>query len=491
MRHAAALTLLSLLLFAVPATTASAADGPAHWQALAKDGIRDARTHWWNSRHDWYDDRLDDRDQYPLATIWSAVPLFEAVDAMAIAKPTKANRQAVRRFATGAERYWNPNMGPDGAYSPYPGGRSSTERTWFDDNAWWGLAFVDAYRATRDRRYLKDAARASNFIAARGWDGEHGMWWNTSHPHHSLEAWASATALAAELYRFTGKSKYRKLARKYIRWGNRHANRNNRGLYSTDEQGPMTYVQGPMIGAHLALCRKGDKDACRKAQKLAQACFDKWGGQSPNHAPQFDTILMRYVVQLAQYDHDPTWYDWAQRVARQAENRARSGGLWLRFWDGSKPSSHGDGAGGFRNGMVQTHAATVALFAWLGTTERPPGRAREPSAGSSPLGGWETWVTVKRIHEGGDPVCYIQGHLRGFSKKSIPYRLEIELDEAGDSDSRDRSGRTKADQKTTSVVTILKRHVGQAGSQPMDVDVTGTVGGKTYTSHRRLDPPWC
>ena len=486
----AALTSTLLLLFAIAATGAPAAER-AHYVELAKDGVSDARRHWWNSRHDWYDDRLANHASYPLATIWSIVPLFEAVDALAIAKPTAANRRAVRRFADAAERYWNPNMGPYGAYSPYPGGRSSTERTWFDDNAWWGLGFVDAYRATKDRRYLKDAARASRFIDARGWDGAHGMWWNTDHPHHSLEAWASATALAAELYRYTGNAKYRRLARKYIRWGNRHATESQRGLYATKDQGVMSYVQGPLIGAHLALCKKGDDAACRKARQIAQACFEKWEGGSPDHAPQFDTILMRYLVQLSAHDRDPTWYDWVRRVADRAERRSRSGGLWLRFWDGSKATSHGDGAGGFQAGMVQTHAATVALFAWLGTIDRPPGPARALPREAVSRPGWETWITVERIHEDGDPVCYVQGHIRGWTAKATPYRLEIELDEDGDVDARDRDGTTRAGQKTTGVVTVLKRRVGEPGSEPMDVTVTGTVGGRTYTSHRRLDPPWC
>jgi hypothetical protein len=477
-------------LLALAAAGAAQAASRAHYRAVAKAGIADAKRHWWSSSRQWYDDRLHDHDANPLATIWSIVPLFEAIDGAAIGDPTNARLRAVRSFASRAERYWNPNVAPHGAYAPYLGDRDGSERTWFDDNAWWGLAFVDAYRATHDDRYLDDAARALRFIDARGWDGSHGMWWNTSYPHHSLEALGSATALAAELYRYTGRASYRRIARRYIGWAEKHATKSQRGLYATSEQPVMSYVEGAMLGAHIALCRKGDEAACRRAHSLAQACFEKWEGKSPDHAPQFDTILMRYLLQLGDLDHDPTWYDWVRRVADRAERRAQSGGLFLRFWDGSEASSHGDGAGGFESGMVQMHAATVALFAWLGATERPPGQARELPNDSIAHPEWESWITVERIHEDGEPLCYIQGHIRGWTAKTVDYRLAIELTDSGQTDGRDRSGTAPGGRKTTGAVTILKRHLDRA-DHPIDVDLTATVGGRKLASHRRLAAPWC
>ncbi len=56
-------------------------------------------------------------------------------------------RAAVEAFAKGAERYWDAALKPYPGFAPYPGDRGKTT-AWFDDNGWWGLAFLDAYRAT-------------------------------------------------------------------------------------------------------------------------------------------------------------------------------------------------------------------------------------------------------------------------------------------------------------------------------------------------------
>src|SRR5205085_2548579 len=189
----------------------------AHFLKVAKQGIHNARTHFWNPHEHWYNDRLNDGDQYPQATVWSLSGIFEALDGIQIAQPSKANRHAVREFANHAERYWNGSLAPHGGWSPYPGDRGSDAHVWFDDNSWWGHAFFDAYRATHNERYLDDAKKTSDFVDARGWSGD-GMWWETQHQSKSEEALGGAADLAAEIYAVTGNTKYLDRARKYIDW---------------------------------------------------------------------------------------------------------------------------------------------------------------------------------------------------------------------------------------------------------------------------------
>jgi uncharacterized protein YyaL (SSP411 family) len=362
------------LLCAAAAARADIADSQASprvsYISLAKRGLHAARTRFWNRGRGWYENALRPNPVCPLATVWGSVGLFEAIDAVAIAEPTPRHRDTVRWFASMAERYWAAEVGPTGAYAAYPD--NTATRAYFDDNGWWGLAFVDAYVATRDPRYLADAARALRFLDVRGWDGERGMLWNTWSREHSLATFASATALAAELYEYTGRTTYRRMARAYLAWGDAHA-MTRAGLYATAERPATTYVQGTLIGAALSLCRRGDRAACSRAEQLASAAAAHWEG-GPYHGPQFDAILFRNLIRLSDRDGDPRWYDWAQRAAADAAANAREHGLYLRFWDGTRSAAHGHGSRArqqFAHGMLQIHASTVSLFAWLAAVDRP------------------------------------------------------------------------------------------------------------------------
>ena len=338
----------------------------AHFLDLAEHGISAARRHFWNPGERWYNDRLSDGDRYPLATVWSLAGLFETVDAVEMAQPSRHNRQAVRQFAAYAERYWDRDLQPHGGYAPYPGPRGSGYHVWFDDNSWWGHAFLDAYRATGNPRYLTDAKRASDFVDARGWSGD-GMWWETRHESKSEEALGAATALSAEIYEETGNRVYLDRARTYINWANHHLW--NGKVYGT----PLTYANGAFIGAHLAICiRAHDSRACSRARYLGTWAM-RWWGRDLDKAPQFDTILLRYMVQLGNYMGNPEFYAWAYHNAERALRGAPSGhGLYLNFWDGSSPTSH-PSTGVSHAGQILTHGATIELFAWLAAVKPPQG----------------------------------------------------------------------------------------------------------------------
>jgi hypothetical protein len=368
----APLALVAVALVTAPAPAGADAKRSAapDYAAIARQGLVDARRHWWNRRFDWYTDHLGGGASYA-ATVWGVVHVFDALSALAIANPTHRRRLAVRRFASVAERYWSRNVDPHGAYTASLAGPhgDGEDYAYFDDNGWLGLAFVDAYRATHNKRYLHDAARALRFIDEAGWDGERGVLWNQWDSRTSLASFASATALAAELYHYTERSRYRRIARRYVAWGERHAMR--RGLYATREHPALSYVEGAMIGAYLALCREGSRRSCERVERLARVTYRRFGARHRYHAPQFDAILFRYLLRLADYDGDARWYRWAQAAAADARRNAREHGLYLKFWDGTPTAEHGDGKGQFSYGMLCTHAGTVSLFAWLAAMPPP------------------------------------------------------------------------------------------------------------------------
>jgi hypothetical protein len=365
----APLALVAAVLVAVPADAAAGGAAPKPhstpgYAAIARRGLTDARRRWWNVRTGWYTDHLHG-PAGDVATVWGIVHVFDATSALAIANPSRRRRLAVRRFAATAERYWSHNVHPHGAYTAQLAGPhgDGVNFAFYDDNGWLGLAFVDAYRATHNKRYLRDAARALRFIDEDGWDGDRGVLWNQWDSATSLASYASATALAAELYHYTEDTEYRQIARRYIAWGDRHARRH--GMYATREHPAVSYVEGAMIGAHVALCREGARRSCKQAERLARAAYRRWGPRHRYHAPQFDTILFRYLLRLADYDGRARWYRWAQTAAHDALRKGREHGLFLKFWDGTAMTSHGGGEGQFTYGRLCTHAGAVSLFAWL------------------------------------------------------------------------------------------------------------------------------
>jgi hypothetical protein len=346
------------------ATVASAAPSTydAPYLKLAEHGVLAARSLWADRRLGWYDSHLGDRERYPLATIWDSVPLFETLDAVAIAAPSPAHRAAVAAFARGAERYWDPALRPMPGYAPYPDDREAHVRVWFDDNGWWGLAFLDAYRATGATRYLRDAERAFAFIAAQGWDPVHGgLWWNTYHPYKAGEPLAAGSLLGALLYRLTGRDAYRRQVDRFLVWADRHFVA-DRGLYkrTASDPTPTPYIEGPLAEAHQVLCEMGETTACARARQLADASWARFQNRL-NMGPQFDTIYLHWMLVYARQTGDGRWPALAREMAIQAETHAVDGaGLYLRAWDGGSITAHQA-----RPGMLQTESATLELFAWL------------------------------------------------------------------------------------------------------------------------------
>jgi len=335
------------------------------YRQLAEAGVRQA-AHW---RHGgWYCEYLGcAHGPYPLVTIWGEAPLFETADALELAWPSATHRALVERFARANERYWDRALG---GYAPYPGDRERGVRAYFDDNGWEGLAFLNAYRATHQRRWLRDAQRAFNFIAARGWDraGGGGMWWNTSHPYHSGPALAADSLLGILLYAEDHESWQLEDVKLYVDWANSSDDHDERQLYLEQPNKPESvndYVQAPLIYAQYLLCRDGEgssycERAGRVAATLAEQHVDGYGYEY-NYGPEYDTIFMQWMMAYGQASGERYWLALAQVNAAAASAHAAAQPLWLSSWWGgaiADPETH--------PGMLRTMAATTSLFAWVG-----------------------------------------------------------------------------------------------------------------------------
>jgi hypothetical protein len=357
---ASALVLVLAVFAPAPASVAAGARASGYLQ-LAETGIARAQRLWRDRRLHWYDSRLADRDRYPLATIWDAVPLFEALDAIELAAPSPEHRAAVIAFANGAERYYDRGLGRAAGYAPYPGDRGRAT-AWFDDNGWWGLAFLDAYRATGSARYLRDAQRAFAFIAGEGWNKNGGgVWWNTAHAYIAGEPLAAGSLLGALLFKLTGGVAYREDVLRFLDWGDAHFV-SERGLYkrTSFDPTPTPYIEGSLVEAHQTLCEAGVGQACAWARALADASWERFADRL-NMGPQFDVIYLHEMLLYGAQTGEGRWRALAERMAASARAHARErSGLFLRGWDGTPITEHQAVPG-----MLQSDAATLELFAWL------------------------------------------------------------------------------------------------------------------------------
>ncbi|HEX3318185.1 MAG TPA: glycoside hydrolase family 76 protein [Solirubrobacteraceae bacterium] len=374
-----ALAMVGALLAAAPAPAVigevplpdagTLASQRAQYLSLAELGLRQAHKHWWNARLGWYDDRKQGGGPRPLVSLWGAVPLFQAVNAVAIADPTPANLHAADAFATGAERYLNPSLRPVAGFGSYPG-LSSPERAWFDDNGWWGLNFLDAFRATGNPRFVRDAQRAFRFIAVSGWDGTNGgLWWDTAHSKKAGESLASATLLAALLYQQTGSPYYAAQARKFFAWGDTSFWNPEAQLYRRTETSPtpMPYVEVPMLVASALLCRiDGTGQDCQRAAALDRA-FKAWFPPEADMGPQFDAVYLRWLLEAYTIGGDPQLYAIADyNTQRALQNGRFDDGLFGRAWDGGSVTAHDATAD-----MLRIQGAGVSVLAWLAATPGP------------------------------------------------------------------------------------------------------------------------
>jgi hypothetical protein len=417
----ALLTVAAIALACIPADAAARSHSQATYLRAAEHGV--AQTHqWWNRGRHWYSSVLGGSNA---ASLWGVVPLFEALSGIQTAAPSARHRHELNRFAWGAQRYLNPHLDPVPGFGPRPRQREEGKTTWFDDNGWWGLAFLDAYEATGEARYLTDAEIAQNFISLGGWDTTPGrpggIWWNTNHSFYAGESLAGGTLLSARLYAITHDQHYLDDARKFIAWADvwltdpatgLYARLRKPGTYGTtyyqqptataadqraiannpDEAAkleaagggvateggaqaannyppfaasPMPYVNGPMILAHRIICDEtGISTYCDRAEQLAAKTIEVY--QRFWMGPQFDFWYVRTMLEFARDDGSGDWYGIAERSARSALHRARDGhGLYLRTWYGKKASR-----ASAPKGSLQLHAANAALFAWMAALGR-------------------------------------------------------------------------------------------------------------------------
>jgi predicted alpha-1,6-mannanase (GH76 family) len=268
---------------------------------------------------------------------------------------------------------------------------------YYDDEGWWALTWIGAYRLTGERRYL-DQARDIFGDMTGGWDSTcgGGIWWSKGRTYKNAIANELFLAVAAQLHRLLpGDTADAAWAEREWDWF-RGSGMITSGHLVVDglaacrpvlDSPTWTYNQGVMIGGLVALTRfSHDPAALRTAREIAAAVIAspalspggilrepcEAAGSCDTDARLFKGIFMRNLKRL--YDRVPErWY--------QAYMRANADSVWARDRDGSQFGLHWGGPFDRTDTAVQTAALDIlttqvrrAGGAWPGGPPGPPGR---------------------------------------------------------------------------------------------------------------------
>jgi uncharacterized protein YyaL (SSP411 family) len=204
----------------------------------------------------------------------------------------------------------------NGAYSPsahpFPGmGR------FYDDNAWIGLDFMQAYQQTGNPDYLAHAQDLFKFIE-QGLHKDGGLYWVEHEKRMSRNTCSNGPAIeyALRLYMATKDEKYLKIAQNMEQFMNAQL-RSPEGLYwdNLGDDGSLSkdiyaYNQGTPIGADVLMYRvTQDPKYLERARQTADAAL-KYFGEGDRlwkQAPCFNAIFFRNLLALDQVAPDPRY----------------------------------------------------------------------------------------------------------------------------------------------------------------------------------------
>jgi predicted alpha-1,6-mannanase (GH76 family) len=223
---------------------------------------------------------------------------------------------------------------------------------YYDDNAWWALAWIGAFDLTRNAHYLQ-AAKTIFAHNTAGWDNTcgGGLWWTTAKTYKNAITNELFLALAAQLHlRTPGDTGYLAWAQRAWQWFKDSGLIGTTGLINDglssacqNNGGPIwTYNQGVILGGLGALSEiTGDRAYLEQAEIIAsvalrtlsttpstgpqsgqailtESCEAGFGGCSSDQV-QFKGIFMRNLLDLWRRTGQPNY---------QAFILANAGSVW-------------------------------------------------------------------------------------------------------------------------------------------------------------------
>lgn len=254
------------------------------------------------------------------------------------------------------------------------------DRKFYDDNAWVGLALLQAAQASGSTPALDRARQAFAFVVS-GWDDDPshpaagGVWWSQTMPnpryrHRNTVSTAAGAELGLRLYDATGRANptYLAWSQRMYDWVERTM-RGPTGLYGDHvdlngvvDPSPATYNQGTMIGASLLLYRiTGDAVYLGRARSVADTSLAYFEPSDFAQPPAFNAIYFRHLLELEAETHDGRYRDAMQAYADHMWNTAYdpdSGLFTFAYWRYGRTSPY----------RLVDQAAMLQIYASLAAT---------------------------------------------------------------------------------------------------------------------------
>lgn len=264
--------------------------------------------------------------------------------------------ERVDRMFTELESYRNGDGFDGGAGFPM---------RYYDDNAWIGLAAMQAHEATGDDRYLRHAERTFRMVRT-GQHDDGGLYWlETDRSGRHTCSIAPAAQLALRLHAATGNDGYLRFASEQAEWLNDNL-RMPDGLYADNlsdtgnlDRAVYSYNQGTPIGLDVQLFRAtGNTRYLERARVTADAALRHFGSEDRlwTQAPVFNAIFFRNLLALHAVAPDPRYVQAVDAYLDRAWNEGRNSKNGL-FSEG------GIGHYGSTPGTVIDQGALSQLFA--------------------------------------------------------------------------------------------------------------------------------
>ena len=236
---------------------------------------------------------------------------------------------------------------------------------YYDDEGWWALAWIDAYRLTKQKKYL-EMAQTIFADMATGYDKTcgGGIYWKKPQQYKNAIANGLFMLTALRLHQDAPKTKI--AGKKPLEWGElvwnwfRQTGMINRETWLVEDglkdcqpnrNQNWTYNQGVPVAVMCELFRiKGDKQALQMAEEIARAAMTKMTTpdgilkekNEPNmgaDGPQFKGIFIRHLATLYQVTGNEEYKAFILKNADSIWDNGRNpnssqfGGVWAGPFD--------------------------------------------------------------------------------------------------------------------------------------------------------------